>query len=62
MEAMLDLGRAGPPAFNFDEAHRFCLDTLLADEGLDIFDDTDRPAKPLYCGVLHAPVLPAGHR
>ncbi|GAA6165480.1 haloacid dehalogenase type II [Pelagimonas sp. KU-00592-HH] len=44
MEAMLDLGRAGPPAYNFDEAHRFCLDTLLADEGLDIFDDTDRRA------------------
>lgn len=44
MEAMLDLGRDGPPAFNFDEAHRFCLDTLLADDGLDIFDDTDRRA------------------
>jgi len=44
MEAMLDLGRVGPPAFNFDEAHRFCLETLLADERLDIFDDTDRRA------------------
>ena len=44
MEAMLDLGHDGPPAYNFDEAHRFCLDTLLADEGLDIFDDTDRRA------------------
>ena len=44
METMLDLGRDGPPAFNFDEAHRFCLDTLLADDGLDIFDDTDRRA------------------
>lgn len=44
MEAMLDLGHDGPPAYNFDETHRFCLDRLLADEGLDIFDDADRHA------------------
>ncbi|KUJ84088.1 hypothetical protein AVO45_18490 [Ruegeria marisrubri] len=44
MEAMLDLGRDGPPAYNFDEAHRFCLDALLADEGLDAFDEADRRA------------------
>ena len=44
MEAMIDLGRDGPPAYNFDEAHRFCLDTVLAEEGLDMFDDADRHA------------------
>ena len=44
MEAMLDLGKDGPPGYNFDEAHRFCLDALLADEGLNAFDEADRRA------------------
>nr|WP_280633839.1 HAD family hydrolase [Stappia taiwanensis] len=41
---MLNLGENGPPGHNFDEAHRFCLDTLLADEGLEGVDETDRRA------------------
>ena len=44
MEAMLKLGRDGPPDHNIDDAHRFCLDALLADEGLDAFDREDRRA------------------
>ena len=44
MEAMLDLGKDTPPEYNFDEAHRFCLDALLTDEGLDAFAEADRRA------------------
>lgn len=44
MAAMLDLGKDGPPEYNFDQAHRFCLDALLADEGLGAFDEIDRRA------------------
>ena len=44
LAAMLDLGRDGPPSYNFDDAHRFCLDALLADEDLEAFDDADRRA------------------
>ncbi len=42
--AMLNLGESGPPAYNFDGAHRFSLDAMLADEGLDMFDEADRHA------------------
>ena len=42
MAAMLNLGRDEPAAYNFDDAHRFCLDALLADEDLDVFDEADR--------------------
>lgn len=44
MQAMLNLGEDGPPAYNFDEAHRFCLEALLNDEGLETFDAQDRQA------------------
>ncbi|QBR37289.1 hypothetical protein ETW23_15330 [Leisingera sp. NJS201] len=44
MQAMLNLGEDGPPAYNFDEAHRFCLEALLIDEGLETFDAQDRQA------------------
>ena len=44
LEAMVDLGKNGPPSYNFDDAHRFCLDALLAAEGLEAFDATDRKA------------------
>ncbi len=40
--AMLNLGEHGPPEYNFDDAHRSALDALLADEGLEMFDDSDR--------------------
>jgi 2-haloacid dehalogenase len=42
--AMLNLGEKEPPAYNFDQAHRFCLDSVLADEGLDVFTEDDRHA------------------
>lgn len=43
MEATIDQDE--PLPFNFDEAHRSCLDALLADEGLDaVFDESDRRA------------------
>lgn len=42
MDAMLDLGKDCPPPYNFDEAHAACLDGLLKEEGLDVFDDEDR--------------------
>lgn len=41
MEAMLNLGADGPPSHNFDDAHRFCLDALLEDEGLAALDAAD---------------------
>lgn len=44
MASMIDLGKDGPPGHNFDDAHRFCLDALLADEGLESFDESDRRA------------------
>lgn len=44
LSAMLDLGKDGPPDYNFDDAHRSCLDALLTDEGLDAFDQDDRHA------------------
>jgi 2-haloacid dehalogenase len=40
---MIDLGKDGPPRYNFDGAHRSCLDALLEEEGLD-FDEGDRQA------------------
>lgn len=42
--AMLNLGETEPPAYNFDEAHRFSLDAVLVDEGLEVFDEADRTA------------------
>jgi len=44
LEAMVNLGRDGPPDYNFDQAHRFTLDALLAEEALEIFDEQDRTA------------------
>lgn len=40
--AMLNLGQKGPPEYNFDGAHRFCLDALLDDNNLQMFDEADR--------------------
>ncbi|MGI8560846.1 MAG: HAD family hydrolase [Luteimonas sp.] len=42
LAAMLNLGKESPPTHNFDQAHRFTLNALLADEGLEVFDETDR--------------------
>ena len=44
MAAMLNLGETAPPAHNFDDAHRFCLDALLRNAELEMFDDADRHA------------------
>ncbi len=42
LAAMLDQGRDGPPSHNIDDAHGFCLDALVKDQGLDAFDGADR--------------------
>ena len=42
--AMLNLGENEPPAYNFDQAHRFSLDAVLAEAGLESFDEADRHA------------------
>ncbi len=44
LAAMVDLGKDGPPSYNFDDAHKFSLDALLAAEGLEAFDAADRKA------------------
>jgi len=44
MQAMLNLGENGPPEYNFDEAHHFCLEALLEAERLEAFDAQDRRA------------------
>lgn len=44
MQVMLNLGENGPPEYNFDEAHHFCLEALLEAEGLEAFDAQDRRA------------------
>ncbi|NKC17116.1 MAG: hypothetical protein GKR94_34445 [Gammaproteobacteria bacterium] len=35
LKRMLNLGEHGPPAYNFDGAHRTALDEILAENGLD---------------------------
>ncbi len=44
LKAMLNLGGDEPPAYNMDGAHRMSLDALLAENGLDVFDEADRHA------------------
>ena len=39
--AVLNLGEKEPPAFNFDDAHRFTVEALVKDHGLDAFDESD---------------------
>ena len=41
MKAMLNLGAAEPPAYNFDGAHRFTVEALVEEHGLDGFTDDD---------------------
>lgn len=41
---MLNLGEHEPPAYNFDGAHRTALEALVAEEGLEAFDDEDLTA------------------
>jgi len=42
LKAMGGLGEHEPPAHNIDQAHCFCLDAILEDEGLSVFDESDR--------------------
>ena len=42
MEMMLNLGEVRPPDRNFDDAHRICLDEVLLEHDLHVFDDADR--------------------
>ena len=44
MKAMINLGSDGPPSYTFDGAHRFCLDAVVADHGLEAFTEEDRNA------------------
>ncbi|WP_417516533.1 HAD family hydrolase [Minwuia sp.] len=44
LKAMLNQGRDGPPQHNIDDAHRFSLDAILKEEGLEVFDTADRQA------------------
>lgn len=44
LAATANQGRVLPPSRNFDDAHRICLDTLLAEERLEVFDAADRTA------------------
>ena len=62
---MLNLGEHGPPAYNFDGAHRTTLDELCAGHGLDAFDEADRRAiawdapHAFRCWPDFPPALPA---
>nr|CAA63794.1 dehL [Rhizobium sp.] len=42
MQAMLNLGREPPRHTTLMVRHQFSLDAILAEEGLDVFDDEDR--------------------
>ena len=39
--AMLNLGENEPPAYTFDDAHRFTLETLVKEHDLDAFTEDD---------------------
>ncbi len=41
LKAMLNLGEHEPPAYNFDDAHRFTLEALIKENGLDAFTEED---------------------
>ncbi len=41
MNAMLQLGENSDPEYNFDGAHRFCLEEVLREEGVTDFSDAD---------------------
>lgn len=44
LKAMVKLGEHEPPGYTFDGAHRFTLDALVAEHGLDAFTEEDRHA------------------
>ena len=41
LKAMLNLGEYEPPAYNFDGAHRFTLEALIKENGLEAFTEED---------------------
>ncbi len=41
LKAMLNLGEHEPPAYNFDDAHRFTLEALIKENGLEAFTEED---------------------
>ena len=51
LKAMLNLGEHEPPAYTFDDAHRFCLEAIAQENGLDAFSEED----------LHAIAWDAAH-
>ncbi len=42
LKRMLNLGEHGPPAYNFDDAHRAALDEVLAEHGLEALSADER--------------------
>ena len=42
MKAMLQLGQNKPPSYTFDDAHRFCLEEVLTEEGITQLSDEDK--------------------
>ena len=42
LKRMLNLGEHGPPATNFDDAHRAALDEVLAEHGLEALSEDER--------------------
>lgn len=61
--AMLNLGKDGPPAYHFDDAHRFTLEALCTEHDLP-FDDQDlhniayEASHNFVCWPDFPPVLP----
>ena len=43
LKAMIKLGEHEPPAYNFDGAHRFTVEAVVKQHGLDSFTDDDIP-------------------
>ena len=44
LKAMINLGECGPPAYNFDGAHRTALDAIIGENDLGVFSEDDRHA------------------
>jgi 2-haloacid dehalogenase len=64
LKAMLNLGEREPPAYNFDDSHRFTLEALVKEHGLDAFTPEDIQAiaydapHHFVCWPDFPPVLP----
>ena len=52
MKKMVNLGEHEPPAYNFDGAHKTCLDEIIAENGLDAMTDGERRA--IWYDAVHS--------